>query len=55
MNVVVHEGELDKGHYYSFGRGRSEWRVFNDGTVTALDRGGLVSRHAYLLVYQLRQ
>lgn len=53
VNVVVHEGELDKGHYYSYGRGREQWRCFNDASVGQLE--SIVTRHAYLLVYQLRE
>ncbi|SZF03945.1 unnamed protein product [Blumeria hordei] len=51
QSVVVHVGELKKGHYVSYSRVGNQWFKFNDHKVTLAMKSEVLSAEAYMLFY----
>jgi len=50
--VIIHEGSLNAGHYYAYGRNQGNWKMFNDSWVTELSGDGMINKDAYILFYE---
>ena len=50
--VVNHMGSQSYGHYYTYQLIGSQWYEFNDTDVTTIEKKDLVTKHAYILVYE---
>ena len=50
IGVVIHEGSMDAGHYWSIALRGDKYYIFNDSKVTAVDK--VFNRNAYILLYQ---
>ena len=49
--VIVHEGNLDAGHYYTYGRNdRGQWAEYDDAKIRMVDSPK--SKDAYILFYE---
>ncbi|KAJ5905164.1 uncharacterized protein N7473_002080 [Penicillium subrubescens] len=53
--VVVHQGSMDSGHYYSYTRlGGDKWVLMDDNKVTVASIPDVLKQNAYLLFYGIR-
>lgn len=51
FSVIVHQGSLDEGHYYSYGlNDRDQWVQYDDAKVSMVDSPK--SKDAYILFYE---
>jgi len=48
--VVIHEGTMDAGHYWSIALRGEKYYVFNDSRVSEVQN--VFNRNAYILLYQ---
>lgn len=54
-SVILHEGSLEKGHYYSFCKYQNQWYEMNDDKVSEVQlQQVLCNKSAYILFYQLK-
>ncbi|PGH26623.1 hypothetical protein AJ80_01752 [Polytolypa hystricis UAMH7299] len=53
-SAVVHQGQLNFGHYYAYCRQGEQWHLFNDDRVTPATEAQVLNSDAYLLFYTLR-
>ncbi|KAM3147828.1 hypothetical protein pb186bvf_000156 [Paramecium bursaria] len=51
-SIVVHQGSLESGHYYSFGKRKHKWYMFNDQSVKLVHKKDVLQQSAYILTYQ---
>ena len=50
--VIIHDGDLDSGHYYSYCKNQEEWFEFNDSTIKpVLTKKVINNKNAYILFY----
>lgn len=49
IGVVIHEGSMDAGHYWSIVLRDGKYYIFNDAKVTQVDK--VFNRNAYILLY----
>ena len=49
MSVVIHEGSMDAGHYWSICLRGDCYYVFNDAKVTPTEK--VYNKNAYILIY----
>ncbi|KAI5793866.1 hypothetical protein DFH27DRAFT_146876 [Peziza echinospora] len=54
LTVVVHDGQIDTGHYYSYSKSNGQWFKFNDSVVSAATEAQVLAEKAYLLFYIVR-
>jgi ubiquitin C-terminal hydrolase len=52
--LIIHNGGLNSGHYYSICKNKSEnkWKVFNDTNVFDIDQNKIFNNHPYCLFYR---
>ncbi|CAD8067322.1 unnamed protein product [Paramecium sonneborni] len=53
--VIVHTGNLQSGHYFTFAKRYHQWFLFNDETVKAATRKQVLMQTAYILFYQINE
>ena len=51
ISVIMHEGSMDAGHYWSICLRKGEYYIFNDAKVSKVER--VFNRNAYIIIYQL--
>ena len=51
VGVIVHEGSMEGGHYWSICRRDMEYYIFNDEKVSKTVK--ICNRNAYILCYQM--
>ncbi|CAD8149825.1 unnamed protein product [Paramecium pentaurelia] len=51
--VIVHTGNLQQGHYFSYAKRYHQWFLFNDETVKAATKKQVLMQSAYILFYQI--
>uniref|UniRef100_A0A6C0J6C9 USP domain-containing protein n=1 Tax=viral metagenome TaxID=1070528 RepID=A0A6C0J6C9_9ZZZZ len=52
---VIHNGDLSGGHYIYFGKKQNKWYLFNDSSVTILNKDNLntLKNNAYILHFKI--
>lgn len=55
VNVIVHIGNVNAGHYITYSKNTdiNKWFMYNDDNVALIDESQVVCRDAYLLSYML--
>ncbi|CAD8155517.1 unnamed protein product [Paramecium octaurelia] len=53
--VIVHTGNLQSGHYFTFAKRYHQWFLFNDETVKAVSKKQVLMQSAYILFYQINE
>ncbi|CAK70311.1 unnamed protein product (macronuclear) [Paramecium tetraurelia] len=53
--VIVHTGNLQSGHYFTFAKRYHQWFLFNDETVKAASKKQVLMQSAYILFYQINE
>ncbi|CAD8057231.1 unnamed protein product [Paramecium primaurelia] len=53
--VIVHTGNLQSGHYFTFAKRYHQWFLFNDETVKAVTKKQVLMQAAYILFYQINE
>ena len=53
-SVIIHEGSINAGHYYSYCKYEDSWYEFNDSKVNIIHKNSvLCNKDAYILFYKL--
>ena len=50
LSVIIHEGSMDAGHYWSISLRGENYYVFNDAKVSKIEK--VFHKSAYILIYQ---
>ena len=52
--VICHEGDPERGHYYSYcnNQFKQKWYKYNDESATEIPTNAIVTKNAYVLFYQ---
>lgn len=57
MGLVIHQGGLNGGHYYSicFNLVDEQWKIYNDSNVRMIDKSSVFDKNPYLLFYKIQK
>lgn len=52
--LIIHNGGLNSGHYYSICKNSLEnkWKIYNDTSVSDIDESNIFNKHPYFLFYK---
>ena len=52
ISVIIHNGDLEEGHYSTIGRRNDQWVLFNDSITEILEDSNELNNQAYILFYK---